>query len=33
VATPGTPEQFDEQMKKDLAKYGPVVKAANIKAN
>jgi tripartite-type tricarboxylate transporter receptor subunit TctC len=32
VATPGTPEQFGEQMKADLAKYGPVVKAANIKA-
>ena len=32
VATPGTPEQFGEQMKKDLAKYGPVVKAAGIKA-
>jgi tripartite-type tricarboxylate transporter receptor subunit TctC len=31
VATPGTPEQFGEQMKADLAKYGPVVKAANIK--
>lgn len=32
VATPGTPEQFGEQMKNDLAKYGPVVKAAGIKA-
>jgi tripartite-type tricarboxylate transporter receptor subunit TctC len=32
VATPGTPEQFGEQMKADLAKYGPVVKAAGIKA-
>jgi tripartite-type tricarboxylate transporter receptor subunit TctC len=32
VATPGTPEQFADQMKGDLAKYGPVVKAANIKA-
>lgn len=31
VATPGTPEQFGEQMKADLAKYGPVVKAAGIK--
>ena len=33
VATPGTPEQFGEQMKNDLAKYGPVVKAAGIKAD
>ena len=33
VATPGTPEQFGEQMKGDLAKYGPVVKAAGIKAD
>lgn len=33
VATPGTPEQFGEQMKADLAKYGPVVKAAGIKAD
>jgi tripartite-type tricarboxylate transporter receptor subunit TctC len=33
VATPGTPEQFGEQMKSDLAKYGPVVKAAGIKAD
>ncbi len=33
VATPGTPEQFGEQMKNDLAKYGEVVKAAGIKAD
>jgi len=33
VATPGTPEQFGEQMKADLAKYGPVVKAAGIKVD
>jgi tripartite-type tricarboxylate transporter receptor subunit TctC len=32
VATPGSPEQFGEQMKADLAKYAPVVKAAGIKA-
>jgi tripartite-type tricarboxylate transporter receptor subunit TctC len=30
--TPGTPEQFGEQMKRDLDKYGKVVKAAGIKA-
>ena len=29
--TPGTPEQFRQQMQKDLAAYGPIVKAANIK--
>jgi tripartite-type tricarboxylate transporter receptor subunit TctC len=33
VATPGTPEQFGEQMKTDLAKYGAVVKAAGIRAD
>lgn len=33
VTTPGTPEQFGEQMKADLAKYGPVVKAAGIKTD
>jgi len=33
VATPGTPEQFGEQMKADLVKYGEVVKAAGIKAD
>jgi tripartite-type tricarboxylate transporter receptor subunit TctC len=33
TATPGTPEQFTEQMKDDLAKYGKVVKAAGIKAD
>ena len=32
TATPGTPEQFTEQMNGDLAKYGLVVKAAGIKA-
>jgi tripartite-type tricarboxylate transporter receptor subunit TctC len=32
VATPGTPEQLAEQIRTDLAKYGKVVKAANIKA-
>ncbi len=29
--TPGTPEQFRQQMQKDLAAYGPIVKAAHIK--
>ena len=33
VATPGTPEQFGEQMRADLAKYGVVVKAAGITAD
>ena len=32
VATPGTPEQLAAQIRTDLAKYGAVVKAANIKA-
>ena len=32
VATPGTPEQLAAQIRTDLAKYGGVVKAANIKA-
>jgi tripartite-type tricarboxylate transporter receptor subunit TctC len=32
VATPGPPEQLAEQIRVDLAKYGRVVKAANIKA-
>jgi tripartite-type tricarboxylate transporter receptor subunit TctC len=32
AATPGTPEKFGEEMKRDLARYGQVVKAANIKA-
>ena len=32
VATPGTPEQLSAQIRTDLAKYGGVVKAANIKA-
>ena len=30
-ATPGTPEQFREQMRTDLANYGPIVRAAGIK--
>ncbi len=30
-ATPGTAEQFGEEMKRDLAKYAPVVRAAGIK--
>lgn len=29
--TPGTPEQFRQAMQKDLAAYGPIVKAAGIK--
>jgi tripartite-type tricarboxylate transporter receptor subunit TctC len=33
TATPGTPEQFGEQMRRDLEKYGKVVKAAGIKAD
>ena len=33
TATPGTPEQFGEQMRRDLDKYGKVVKAAGIKAD
>jgi tripartite-type tricarboxylate transporter receptor subunit TctC len=32
VATPGTPEALAERMRKDLAKYGKVVKDAGIKA-
>jgi tripartite-type tricarboxylate transporter receptor subunit TctC len=32
VTTPGTPELLTAQMRADLAKYGQVVKAANIKA-
>ena len=32
TATPGTPEQFSEQMRRDLDSYGKVVKAAGIKA-
>ena len=30
-ATPGTAEQFGEQLRRDLARYGPVVKAAGIR--
>ena len=29
--TPGTPEQFGQQMRRDLAAYGPIVRAAGIK--
>ncbi|MBL8347628.1 MAG: tripartite tricarboxylate transporter substrate binding protein [Rubrivivax sp.] len=29
--TPGTPEQFRQQMQRDLAAYGPIVKSAGIK--
>ena len=32
TATPGTPEQFSEQMRRDLESYGKVVRAAGIKA-
>jgi tripartite-type tricarboxylate transporter receptor subunit TctC len=32
AATPGTAEKFGDDMKKELARYGPVVKAAGIKA-
>lgn len=31
AATPGTPEKFGDEMKRDLQRYGPVVKAAGIK--
>lgn len=31
-ATPGTPEKFGEEIRRDLARYGQVVKAAGIKA-
>jgi tripartite-type tricarboxylate transporter receptor subunit TctC len=31
-ATPGTPEKFGEEIARDLARYGAVVKAAGIKA-
>ena len=30
-ASPGTSEQFADQLKRDLARYGQVVKAANIR--
>ena len=33
TATPGTPDKFADDMKRDLARYGPVVKAAGIKAD
>jgi tripartite-type tricarboxylate transporter receptor subunit TctC len=32
TAAPGTPESFGAELSRDLAKYGPVVKAAGIKA-
>ena len=32
TATPGTAEKFGDEMKRDLTRYGQVVKAANIKA-
>ncbi len=32
TATPGTADKFGDEMKRDLAHYGPVVKAAGIKA-
>jgi len=32
AATPGTPEQFGEQLARDLARYGKVVQAAGIRA-
>ena len=32
AATPGTAEKFADDMKRELARYGPVVKAAGIKA-
>ncbi len=31
AATPGAPERFGDEMKRDLQRYGPVVKAAGIK--
>jgi tripartite-type tricarboxylate transporter receptor subunit TctC len=32
TATPGSAEKFGEEMKRDLARYGPVIKAAGIRA-
>jgi len=32
AATPGTPERFGDDIRRDLGRYGPVVKAAGIKA-
>jgi len=29
-ATPGSPESFRDDIRRDLARYGPVVKAAGI---
>jgi tripartite-type tricarboxylate transporter receptor subunit TctC len=31
AATPGSAEKLGQDMQRDLARYGPVVKAANIK--
>jgi tripartite-type tricarboxylate transporter receptor subunit TctC len=31
AAAPGSPEKFNDEIKRDLARYGPVVKAAGIK--
>jgi tripartite-type tricarboxylate transporter receptor subunit TctC len=31
-ATPGSPEQFGDRIRRDLARYGQVVKAAGIEA-
>jgi tripartite-type tricarboxylate transporter receptor subunit TctC len=30
-ASPGSPEQFADQLRRDLGRYGQVVKAANIR--
>jgi tripartite-type tricarboxylate transporter receptor subunit TctC len=30
--TPGTPEKFGEQIKGDLIRFAPIVKAANVKS-
>jgi tripartite-type tricarboxylate transporter receptor subunit TctC len=32
TATPGSADKFGDEMKRDLARYGPVVKAAGIEA-
>jgi tripartite-type tricarboxylate transporter receptor subunit TctC len=31
-ATPGSPDKFGEEIKRDLARYGQVIKAAGIRA-
>ena len=33
AAAPGAPEKFGDEIKRDLARYGPVVKAAGIKTD